>query len=218
MTPVKPTSLSEQRFTERDLENLISKNITELIPETQLMVFFRERPFQEETDILALDKNGDLYIFEFKRWGANQEHILQVLRYGQKFGQYTYEQLEEMLRKYAKDKYINLAEEHYEYFQESTLENKLSPSHFNRKQHFVIITDGINKKALSAIKYWNGQGMLIESIPYKVYVTGSKSFLEFIKYNHEKEVLLESLQKDQRKERLIFCKHKYNMRSPRHVE
>ena len=57
ITPVKPITLSEQGFTEKDLENLISNSITELIPENQLMVFSQQRPFQEEADIFALDKD-----------------------------------------------------------------------------------------------------------------------------------------------------------------
>ena len=55
------------------------------------MTIFTERKGKEEPDILALDKNGDLYIFELKRWGSDQENLLQVLRYGQLFaGVYCY--------------------------------------------------------------------------------------------------------------------------------
>ena len=51
-----------------------------------------ERTRQEEPDILAIDSNGDLYIFELKRWEGKQENLLQVLRYGQLFGNSTYDE------------------------------------------------------------------------------------------------------------------------------
>src|SRR2546428_3727013 len=122
------------------------------------MVFSQQRLFREEADIFALNKDGDLYIFELKRWGSNEEHILQVLRYGQKFGQYKYEQLEEMLSKYTKNSDINLVEKHYEYFREN-YGKKLMPSEFNRNQHFVVITNGVDRQTLNAIRYWNEKGL-----------------------------------------------------------
>lgn len=84
---VKLLTLDDIGWTEKDLENLISENIAKLIPENQLMVLFQEKPFLEAADIYALDKEGNLYIFELKRWKSNQENILQVLRYGQIYGQ-----------------------------------------------------------------------------------------------------------------------------------
>ena len=50
---------------------------------------------------MALDKNGELYIFELKRWGSNQENILQVLRYGQIFGKSNYVELNNLFKKYT---------------------------------------------------------------------------------------------------------------------
>ncbi len=187
---VKATTLAEQDFTEKDLENLISRNITRLIPENQLMILFQEWPFGESADINALDQNGDLYIFELKRWQSNKENILQVLRYGQIYGQYSYEQLEKLLSKYTKDHNDNLAEKHHDYFQES-IDKPLDHSEFNRRQHFVVITNGVDIETLNAIKYWQEQGLIIESLPYKVYVIEGKPILEFNTYNPENEILIE---------------------------
>ena len=43
---------------------------------------------------MALDRDGNLYIFEIKVWEAHQENLLQVLRYGQINGASDYEELE----------------------------------------------------------------------------------------------------------------------------
>ena len=63
---------------------------------------FSERPRQEEPDILAIDRNGDLYILELKRWSSDKENLLQVLRYGQLYGSSNYDELNELFQKYSK--------------------------------------------------------------------------------------------------------------------
>jgi predicted RNA-binding protein with PUA-like domain len=187
---VKLLTLDDIGWTEKDLENLISENITKLIPENQLMVLFQEKPFLEAADIYALDKEGNLYIFELKRWKSNQENILQVLRYGQIYGQYSYEQLQDMLRNYKKMPDLDLAEKHFEYFRE-VMEDKLSPNNFNRKQKFIVVTNGNDLQTLNAIKYWQDKGLDIESIIYKVYKIGNEILLDFNPYNPEREVIIE---------------------------
>ncbi len=115
---VKTATLDQIHWTEKDLENLISKNLSLFIPENQLMVIFQERQRKEEADIFALDKDGVLFIFELKRWKSSQENLLQVLRYGQRFGQYDYDALQEMIRTYHKNPSLNLVETHFNYFKE----------------------------------------------------------------------------------------------------
>lgn len=187
---VTTCTLADHGFTEKDLENIISNNIGKIIPENQLMVLFQERPFDEAADIYALDQNGDLYIFELKRWQSHQENILQVLRYGQRYGQYSYEQLNELLKKYTKHDDIDLSKKHHEYFQES-LEEPLEHSHFNNNQHFVVITNGIDADTLSAIRYWKEKGLNIDSLPYKIYTIEDKPFIEINTFNPENEVFIE---------------------------
>lgn len=187
---VKLSTFADLGWSEKDLENLISVNITRLIPENQLMVLFQERPFDEAADIYALDKKGDLYIFELKLWKSEQENILQVLRYGQIYGQYSYDQLQDLLRKYKKQPDINLSEKHYEYFKE-VLNSKLKLDEFNTEQHFIVITNGIDLNTLNAIKYWQDKGLKIESIVYRIYNVGSESIFEFDPYNPEREVIIE---------------------------
>ena len=90
-TKAKRITLADINWLEKDLEALISKNINDLIYSNDLMTIFTERPWQEEPDILALDAEGNLYIFELKRWSAHSENLLQVLRYGQRFGRSDYD-------------------------------------------------------------------------------------------------------------------------------
>lgn len=95
-----------------------------------------------------------------------------------------------MLRYYRKDPSVDLAAKHYEYFLD-VLEDKLHPSDFNRDQHFIVVTNGIDEKTLNSINYWRGKGIKIESLPYKVYLIGNEPHIEFNCFNPENEVFFE---------------------------
>ncbi len=86
---------------ERKSSNLGSKKIDEIVRTDQLMLIMQERSRQEEPDILAINQHGTLFIFELKRWENKSENILQVLRYGQKFGRYDYDKLNHFFLSYS---------------------------------------------------------------------------------------------------------------------
>jgi RecB family endonuclease NucS len=102
--------------TEKAIEDFFASRPYELLPEDQLMLIGQERQRQEEADLLALDRRGRLYIFELKRWQSNTENLLQVLRYGQIFGRYSYDQLQDLARRHQKLE-GELRERHREHFE-----------------------------------------------------------------------------------------------------
>jgi hypothetical protein len=73
LTDVRPSTLQQLGWDEKDLENLVSKHIDRVVREDQLLVIHQERRYQEEPDILAIDRAGVLHIFELKRWKSSQE-------------------------------------------------------------------------------------------------------------------------------------------------
>ena len=129
------------------------------------MLIGQERVFQAEADLLALDKDGVLYIFELKRWESRQEDLLQVLRYGQTFGRYSYDDLESLARRQGKLKSDwSLSVAHQAVFGVS-----LPKTDFNRDQVFVLVTNGADEETLSAASYWASKGLKISCIPYDVF-------------------------------------------------
>ncbi len=77
---------------EKDLEVLLSKHLLDLLFEgAALMPIFQERPMQAEADLYALNRSGDLVIFELKRGVTGSDAMLQALRYAQDAGQWTFE-------------------------------------------------------------------------------------------------------------------------------
>jgi len=181
---VSVSSLENANWTEKNLENVLSKRIDLVLRESQLMVIFQERQWQEEADILALDKTGVLYIFEIKRTKSDQSNLLQVLRYGQVFGQYLFHDLQDLFRKYTSNDGADLCELHRDYFM---LPEALAPEAFNIEQKFVVVTAGIDLKTLEAVRYWRKKGLPIIPLTYHVYEMGKEFLLEFHSYAPQAE-------------------------------
>lgn len=172
-------SLSDFGITEKDLENFLSSRLTDVIFEDELMLIAQERAFQAEADLLALDKDGVLYIFELKRWKSRQEDLLQVLRYGQKFGRYTYDDLESLARRYSKLKSDwSLSGAHRDVFGIS-----LEKTDFNCNQVFVLVTNGADEETLSAAGYWSSKGLKIFCMPYDIFKINGEPYLQIRPYN-----------------------------------
>ena len=172
------TSLADSALREKDLENLISKRIEQLIRTDQLMVIMHQRVRQEEPDILGIDDCGNLFIFELKRWEGKSENILQVLRYGQKFGRYEYDRLNRYYQFYSRSdrQGVTLKEAHRKYFD---LSNCLDESNFNSSQQFVVITNGLDYDTWDAIAFWKAKGLNISSLIYRLFMIGDALHIEF---------------------------------------
>lgn len=174
-------SLDAIGWKEKDLEKLVSKHLQDFISSKDLMTIFNERPRQEEPDILAVDKDGDLYIFELKRWGSNQENLLQVLRYGQLFGNSSYDELNEKYLKYSQGN-ISLMDAHKEYFSKDA-NNQITQETFNNKQHFIVMTNGLDQQTVEAIIYWKKNGLNIDAIVYWIFEVNGEHYIEFNMYS-----------------------------------
>ena len=130
--------------------------------------------WREEPDLMAVDKSGNLFIFELKACESISENLLQVLRYGQIYGASKYAELDAWFKKRT-DNEQSLIAAHTAKFGE-----KLSESEFNRGQVFIVMTNGLDYKTREAIQYWRSTGLDIRPWVYRVY-----------KGNSDDELLLE---------------------------
>jgi hypothetical protein len=78
--------LSSFGLDERGLQDILFKSLDRLFADDELFLLMQSRAWQEEPDLMAVDKDGNLYIFELKVWESQSSNLLQVLRYGQKYG------------------------------------------------------------------------------------------------------------------------------------
>jgi hypothetical protein len=168
---------------EKDLEDLIAKNILEvLFEEASLMPIFQERQYQSEADVYALNEKGELVIFELKRAQVGESAVHQALSYAQDAGQWSYYKIESKFHDYTGEKTsLNIA--HQEAF---NLEHALEPSTINNKQHLIIIGSAVDDKLINVIDYWKKQGISIEFLPYRVYELGEDKYFEFFAMPYDK--------------------------------
>lgn len=148
---------------ERDLQDVLFRSLDRLLPDDELMLVMQSRRWQEEPDLLALDADGTLYIFELKAWEAESKNLLQVLRYGQIFGQYDYAKLARLYEKTPESNQA-LIEAHSAKFDVS-----LGEQEFNAKQVFVVMTNGLDVKTREAVRYWRSHGLDVRTWIYRVY-------------------------------------------------
>lgn len=167
---------------ERGLQKILFESLGDLLPDEELLLISQSRNWREEPDLLAVDRQGNLYIFEIKAWESHPENLLQALRYGQIFGPYDYGQLnEELFKKFDKSD-LSLAEVH-----KSTFDIELKYEQFNQKQVFVILTNGIDVRTRQAVKYWRSKaGLDVRPWIYRVYPNDNDSFLlEIVRFGLE---------------------------------
>jgi hypothetical protein len=170
---IRGVSLKSFGLDERAFQDIFYRSLDKLIPDDELLLLMQSRQWQEEPDLMAIDKDGKLYIFELKAWESRSENILQVLRYGQIFGSYKYEDLNRLYRKFENEG-KSLKEAYLSIFGQELNEEK-----FNNSQVFVVMTNGIDYKTRAAIQYWRQQSLDVRPWIYRVYQgTNSEMQLE----------------------------------------
>ena len=168
---VEGRQLRDYGISERDFQAILFDNIERFLPDEELLTVAQSRLWQEEPDILALDQEGRVFIFELKVWEARSENILQALRYGQIFGQYNYDKLNDLFAHHDKQG-RSLDEAHGRVFGVD-----LPTEQFNCKQVFVVVTNGLDFETREAVQYWCSRGLDVRPWVYRTYSDSDDAFL-----------------------------------------
>lgn len=162
---------------EKHLEDLIAQNLFDVLFEgNDLMPIMQERAWQPEADIYALDRKGDLFVFELKRDDAGAGAVHQALRYCEKAAHLGFDELERQYRNYPKRIKDDLRAAHQEVF---SLDQPLDRSAFNRDQHIIIVGSAGDNELVRNVDYWRSKGISIAFIPYRIYKIGDEHYFEF---------------------------------------
>jgi hypothetical protein len=165
------SQLQAMGLDERGLQDILFRTLDQLFPDDELILLMQSRHWQEEPDLMAVDKNGYLYIFELKAWESHPSNLLQVLRYAQLYGPSKYGDLDAWYKK-ATDPSQSLKIAHAAKFG-----TDLAEEAFNGKQVFVVMTNGLDYKTREAIQYWLSCGLDIRPWVYRVYEGQSNEIL-----------------------------------------
>jgi len=155
--------LSSFGLNEKALQDILFKSLDRLFPDDELILLMQSRAWQEEPDLMAVDKEGNLYIFELKVWESDTSHLLQILRYGQKFGNSRYSDLNAWYQRTTGESQ-RLKAAHSAKF-----EAEIKEEDFNRKQIFVLVTNGLDYRTREAVQYWHRCGLDVRPWVYRVY-------------------------------------------------
>lgn len=170
INPVKRIRLADIGLLEINLQELLFADLGKMLPNDELLLIMKSVKWREEPDLMAIDNKGDLYIFELKAWESHPENLLQVMRYGQIYGQYDYEKLNELFKKFYREKELlhAISKKFYRDFREDEI---------NRRQHFIVITNGLDFDTRQAVLYWKDKGLDVRSWIYRLYIDGDNEVL-----------------------------------------
>lgn len=172
---------SDNQANEKYLEEILSSMIGESIFQDYL-VFGRERSFQKEADIFAINEDGDLVIFELKVDGQyDRSKVLQVMDYAAIFSKWGYKEINEHYKKC-----MRTSEEFLSKFEEK-FPDGVSKDKFNRRQKMIIISNSSEKSISSAVEYWKRQGIDIEEYFYRFYKINNEFLFEITTDNFATE-------------------------------
>lgn len=166
---------------EKDLENIFAQNLEMIYGEYGVLFpVFQERPGQEAPDLCALDKEGNLIIFEFKRSEAPESTTNQIMRYAEIYGQKSYDDLNSIYKKYISKKNgqdnMELVDAHREAF---ALKEPLKLEYFNHEQKMIIVGSSMDHKLAKTVDYWKSKGVSIDFIPYRLFEIQGEYYLEY---------------------------------------
>jgi hypothetical protein len=134
----------------------------DLVPDAELLVLMQSTQGKEEPDLMALNKEGTLFIFELKAWASERENLLQVLRYGQIFGGSSYHDLDTLFKnRTAASQSLKVAHN-------AKFGIELPDEKFNQNQVFVVMTNGMDSDTREAIQYWR-RNLDVRPWIYRVY-------------------------------------------------
>ena len=175
---IETSSLTEQGWKEKTLENYLRENLAHLISD-DLMVISQSRPFQPEADLLALDQNADLWFFELKKVATNCQNLLQVMRYSQDAASLTVDDFDEFYSKYKKGKCDCLVVDFCEHFGfcSPTAAQQWSDK-IGKVHHLVVIAEGTDEDTVQSVGHWQRHGLDIQLWPFRIH-PGDKTAFHF---------------------------------------
>lgn len=174
-TELHPTSASDLRVKEKQIENWMATNPKLLFTNPEaLMLIAQEVTGELMADILAVDSQGNLIIIEIKRHSSDRSTIGQILDYAARLASYGYEEFNSRWQSYSNSK-NDLLEE----FRKFVDNPDFAADDFLQKQRLFILASSEDESMKRII------GWLRDTYTVPV------DFVPFQFYRHNGRVLLE---------------------------
>jgi hypothetical protein len=151
---------------EKDLENLLEIDPKPILDGEDLLIIGRQA---HKIDLLALDRNGNTVIIEFKKDESPRDVIAQILEYTAWVSKIGYDGLNDLYAGYGKRKNEDLHSAFTEFLSLSD-EETLSKADYNSRQRIVIFAGTVEDDIIEVTKYLRENGNIdIYCIEYNSY-------------------------------------------------
>lgn len=185
LKPLLSTTLSHQGLLEKQMEQWLADNPTVILPEEeqQALVFSQEVPFENMTDVLAVDGQGNVLVIEVKRGVTPRDVIAQALEYGSKVAEWDYETLNLKAMVYFKqhgqdfDSLLDAFEKTF-----GIAPGDFPTEKFNLLQRLVIVSENVDPGVERTARWLRQQGVSLSCVSYTCYLTAGDDpevFLDF---------------------------------------
>jgi hypothetical protein len=146
------------------LETWLENNPAKIIEDGNLLIIGRQvtTNLNSYIDLLAIDRQGDLVVIELKRNRTPRETLAQALEYASFVEKLSFEQLDEIFRKYFGDEVLNLAQYHREYFNLVSDEAVV----FNNDQRIVIVGQKITPEIHQTSTFLRSKGVRVTCLEF----------------------------------------------------
>jgi hypothetical protein len=166
---LKASTLKAHGWSEDELKEYLFQYLPELVG-PDLMIIGQSTPYKPEVDLLALDCDADLWLFELKAVKSTAENLLQVMRYSQSYSSFSLDELGDVFAHHKKIHAKSIAVAFCEYFgyrYPSAVEEW--GARIGKKHHMVVMTDGADEETITATGHWQRHGLDIRAWTYRIY-------------------------------------------------
>lgn len=166
--------MSVQGLSEKRMEQWLADNPTAVLPEGEerVLVISQETPFENVTDIIAIDQEGNLVVTEVKRGQTPRDVIAQTLEYASDAAEWSYELLNRRALQYFAKRNVNynsLLEAFCDTF--GVAPGDIAESGFNQAQRIFIVGEQIDEKVERAARWLLKRGVPISCLSYTCYTS-----------------------------------------------
>lgn len=167
------TEYDEQAFQdehrEKVLEDWLSANPDALIEGQGLMVIGRQVTTNLGTfiDLLALDRQGNAVVMELKRGRTPRDTLAQALEYTSFVEGLSYNEMEQLLRRYTANDTAVLSEEHARLFDLGEGEGVS----FNKDQHIVVVGYDVTQEIKQTSNFLRKKGIDVTCVEFGFFTT-----------------------------------------------
>lgn len=166
LLPLESTTLSAEGLLEKDLEDWLATNPNVVVPEDEdLLTIHQEKAFENLTDILAVDRLGNVVVIEVKRGQMPRDVIAQALEYAAQVQDWDYKLLNERATRYfalREAQHASLLDAWSSRFVRE--DGELAEEHFNQRQRVFIVGEEIEPEIERTTRWLRRHGVDIACV------------------------------------------------------